>query len=56
MYHFYLTHPSICGHLDGVHILAAINSATVNTGVCVPFHIMFFSGFKPRSGIAGSGL
>ena len=30
------------------------NSASVNTAVHVSFHIMFFSGYMPRIGIAGS--
>ena len=36
------------------HILAAVNSVEVNTGVHVSFWIMVFSGYVHRSGIAGS--
>ena len=35
-------------------ILAIVNNAAVNTGVHVSFQTMFFSGYMPRSGIAGS--
>ena len=40
--------------LGGFHVLAIVNSAAVNTGVHVSFLIMVFSGYMPRSGIAGS--
>ena len=36
------------------HDLAMVNSAAMNTGVHVSFWIMFFSGYMPSSGIAGS--
>ena len=36
------------------HVLAIVNSAAMNIGVHVPFQIMVFSGYMPRSGIAGS--
>ena len=35
------------------HVLAIVTSAAVNTGVHVSFWIMAFSGYMPRSGIAG---
>ena len=35
-------------------ILAIVNRATMNIGVHVSFQIMFFSGYMPRSRIAGS--
>lgn len=28
-------HPSVCGHLDHVHLLAVVNDAAVDTGVQV---------------------
>ena len=34
--------------------LAIVNSAARNTGMHILFRIMFFSGYMPRSGIAGS--
>ena len=36
------------------HVLAIVNGAAVNAGVHVTFHIMFSSGYLPRSGISGS--
>ena len=45
---------SLYGHLGCFHVLAIVNSATVNIGVHVSFWIIVFSGYMPRSGIAGS--
>jgi len=42
------------GHLGCFHVLAIVNSAAMNIGVHVSFQAMFFSGYMPRSGIAGS--
>ena len=42
------------GRLACFHGLAIVNGAAVNTGLQVSFWIMFFSGYMPRSGIAGS--
>ena len=36
------------------HVLAIVKSAAVNIGVHVSFQSMVFSGYVPRSGIAGS--
>ena len=44
----------ICTTSSCFHILATVNSAAMNTGVHVPFQIRVFSGYMPRSGIAGS--
>ena len=52
MYHIFFIHTSVDGHF--FHVLAIINSALVNTGVHVSFQIMFFSGYMPTRGIAGS--
>ena len=54
MYHIFFIPSSIRGHLGCFHVLAIVNSATVNTGVYVSFWIMVFSGYMPRSGTAGS--
>ena len=54
MCHIFLTHSSVGGHLGCFHVLAIVNRAAMNTGVHVSFQIMFFSGYMPRSGIAGS--
>ena len=54
MYHIFFIHSSVSGHLGFFHVLAIVNSASVNIGVHVSFWIMVFSGYMPRSGIAGS--
>ena len=54
MYHYCSIHSSVSGHLDCFQVLAIVNSAAVNTGVRVSFRIVVFSGYMPRSGIAGS--
>ena len=47
-------HSSIHGHLDCFHVLVVVNSIAVNIGMHVSFSTMVFSGYMPRSGIAGS--
>ena len=37
IYHIFSTHSSVDGHLGCSHVLAIINSATMNTGVHVSF-------------------
>ena len=54
MYHICFIHSSVDGHLGCFHVLATVNSATMNTEVHVSFGAMFFSTFLSRSGIAGS--
>ena len=39
--------------IGGLYVLAVVDSAAMNIGVHVSFQIMFFSGYMPRSGIAG---
>ena len=53
MYHIFLIHFSADGHLDCFHVLAIVNSTSVNKELHVTFSIMVFSGCMP-SGIAGS--
>ena len=53
MYHIFI-HSSVDEHLGCFHVLAIVNSAVVNIGEHVSFWIMVFSGYMPRSGIAGS--
>ena len=45
---------SVFGYLGCFHVLAIVNSAAMNTGMHVSFWIIFFSGYMPGSGIAGS--
>ena len=52
--HLLFIHSSVSGHLDSVYVLDIVNRAAMNPGVHVSFQIMFFSGYVPRSGIAGS--
>ena len=42
------------GHLGCFHVLAIVNSAAMNIVVNVSFQSMTFSGYMPRSEIAGS--
>ena len=54
VYHIFFIHSSVDGHLGCVQVLAIVNSAAVNVGVHVSFRTIVFSGYMPRSGIAGS--
>ena len=54
MYHSSFIHSSINGHLGCLHVLAIVNSATMNSGMHVYFSILVASGYMPRSEIAGS--
>ena len=53
VYHIIFIHSSVGGHLGCFHILAMVNNA-MNIEVRVSFQIMVFSGYMPKSGIAGS--
>ena len=52
--HIFFIHLSVDGHLGCFHVLGIVNSAAMNIGVHVSFGIRVFSGYMPRSGIAGS--
>ena len=54
MYHSSFISSSFDGHLCCFHVLAIVNSTTMNTGVRVSFSIFISSGYMPRSGNAGS--
>ena len=54
MSHVSFIHSSVHGLLGCFRVLAIVNSAAKNTGVHVSFRRMFFSGYMPMSGIAGS--
>ena len=53
MYHIFFIHSYVNGHLGCFHVLAIVNSATMNIGEHVFFNYGF-SGYMPRSGIAES--
>ena len=54
MYHDFFIHSSVDGHLGCFHVLAMVNSATMNIGVPVSFSVLVSSGYMPRCRIAGS--
>ena len=54
MYHILFIHSSVDGHLGCFHTLAIVNSASMKIRVHVSFWAIFFSGYMPKSEIAGS--
>ena len=54
MYHIFFIHSSVDGNLGCFHVLVIVSSTAMNIGVNVSFQTMFFSGYIPRRGIAGS--
>ena len=54
MYHIIFIHSYVDGRLGWLNVLDIVNSAAMNTGEHVSFPIMFFTGYMPRSEIAGS--
>ena len=54
MYHNFIIHSSVNGHLGCIHILHIVNSAAMNSGIHGSFSTLVSSGYMPRSGIAGS--
>ena len=54
IHHIFFIHLSANGHWDWFHVFTIVNSAAVNIGVHVSYWTMVFSGYVPRSGIAGS--
>ena len=54
MYHIFFIHSSVDALLGCFHVPAIVNIAAMKIGVHVSFQIIVFSGYMPRSGIAGS--
>ena len=52
MYNNFFIHSSVNGHLVCFHVLAIVNSATMNKGIYVSLSILVSSGYMLR--IAGS--
>ena len=53
MYHNFFIHSSVDRHLGCFHVLAIVNSASMNNGIHVSFLILVFSEYMPRMGLVG---
>ena len=51
MYHIFLIHSSVDGHLHCFYVLAIVNSTVMNIGVHVSFSVKFLSGYMPGVGL-----
>ena len=54
IYHIFLIHSSVDGHLCCFYVLAIVNSAAINLWVHVSISREVLSGYMPKSGIAQS--
>ena len=54
IYHIFLIHSSVDGHVCCFYVLPIVNGASMSIGVHVPFSKKFLSRYTPKSGIAGS--
>ena len=52
--HNFFIHSSVGRNLCCFHVLAIVNSASMNIGVHVSSSVMVFSGYMPSGGIVGS--
>ena len=52
MCHNFFTHSSVSEHPGRFHVLAIVNTAVMNTGVCVSVSIMVSSGYMLEKGMA----
>ena len=53
MYHIFFIHSPVNGHSGGFHVLALVNSTSMNIGACF-FLKEIMSAYMPRSRITGS--
>ena len=53
MYHNFLIHSSVKGHLGCFHVPAIVNSAATNIGLHVTLSILASAEYMSSSGIAG---
>ena len=49
----FFMHASVNGHLNCFHVLATVNSVAMNIVIHLPFWIIVFFRYMPRSGISG---
>ena len=56
VYHILFIHSSVDGQLGCFHVLAIVNSATMNSEVYVSFQIIVYSRYMSRSGIESFSL